>query len=305
MNMGLKITLIVFLVLVITIFVGLLVVTRSQGLGIVSHPLDERPDMEESPEDFGMVSEKVTVTTEDGLRLYGWYIPGTNGATVMIEHGSPGGRQDGLQEAAYLNQAGFGVLLGSFRAHDECDGELISFGYYEQRDLAAWHKYLINRSDVDPQKIGIYGESMGGGTSILYTAQNPDIAALATGSGFALTQETIETFIQFELDPPPFLTPILARFIRFWVEQGADFSTEDLDTEAVIGQISPRPVLIIHGGMDDKIGPSSGEQLYQAAKEPKELLLIPEAGHVKFEDFQPEVYRQALVDFFTQHLLTE
>ena len=305
MNMGLKITLIVILVLVLIIFVGLVVVTRSQGLDIVSHPRDERPDMEESPEDYNLVSENATVTTEDGLYLYGWFIPGTNGATVMIAHGSPGGRQDGLQEAAYLSQAGFGVLLGSFRAHDECDGELISYGYYEQKDLTAWHGYLKSRPDVDPQKIGLYGESMGGGTGILYTAKTPDIAALATASGFALTQETIETFIQYELDPPKWITPILARFIRFWVERGADFSTQDLDTEAIIGQISPRPILIIHGGKDDKVGPSCGDLLYQAAKEPKELLLIPEAGHVNFEDFQPEVYRQALVDFFTQYLLAE
>jgi fermentation-respiration switch protein FrsA (DUF1100 family) len=305
MNQGLKISLIVFIILFTVVFVALAIVTRSQALDIVNHPPEERPEIKETPGDYGMVYEKVSVTTEDGLKLYGWYIPGENGATIMIEHGSPGGRQDGLYEAGFLNEGGYGVLLGSFRAHDECEGELISFGYHEQKDIAAWHQYLLGRDDLDPERIGLFGESMGGGTGILYTAGDPGIAALATGSGFALTQEVIEKFIQFELDPPEWITPILAGFIKFWAQREADFRTADLDTEAIIANISPVPILIIHGGEDDKIGPDSGKQLFAAAAEPKELLWIPEAGHVKFEDFQPEEYKNALLGFFDQHLLKQ
>ena len=305
MNKGLKISIIVFIILFAVVFVALAIVTRSQALDIVNHPPEERPEIKETPGDYGMVYEKVSVTTEDGLKLYGWYIPGENGATIMIKHGSPGGRQDGLYEARFLNEGGYGVLLGSFRAHDECEGELISFGYYEQKDIAAWHQYLLGRDDLDPERIGLFGESMGGGTGILYTAGDPGIAALATGSGFALTQEVIEKFIQFELDPPQWITPILAGFIKFWAQREADFRTADLDTEAIIANISPVPILIIHGGEDDKIGPDSGKQLFAAAAEPKELLWIPEAGHVNFEDFQPEEYKNALLGFFDQHLLEQ
>jgi fermentation-respiration switch protein FrsA (DUF1100 family) len=290
------------LVLILAGVFALGMVTRSQALDILYHPLQERPELLETPGDYGMEYESVSITTEDGLKLFGWFIPGKNKAIVMLQHGSPGGRQDGLYEAQVLNQAGLGVLLGSFRAHDECEGELISFGYHEQKDMAAWHEFLLGRDDVDPDRIGLFGESMGGGTSILYAAGDPRIAALATGSAFALTQETIETFIQFELDPPQLVTPILARFIRFWVEREYGCSTEALDTETAIAQISRVPVLIIHGGMDDKVGPSSGRQLYQAANQPKELLWIEEAGHVDFEQHRPEEYSEALVNFFTQHL---
>ena len=167
MNQGLKISLIVFIILFAVVFFALVIVTRSQAVDIVNHPPEERPEIKETPEDYGMIYEKVSVTTEDGLKLYGWYIPGENGATIMVEHGSPGGRQDGLYEAGFLNEGGYGVLLGSFRAHDECEGELISFGYHEQKDIAAWHQYLLGRDDVDPERIGLFGESMGGGTGIL------------------------------------------------------------------------------------------------------------------------------------------
>lgn len=303
MSKGLGISLIVIVILFIIIFIALAVYTRPLTLDILYHPPEERPEMKETPEDYGMVYENVSVTTEDGLKLYGWYIPGENGATIMIQHGSPGGRQDGLYEAGALNEHGYAILLGSFRAHDECEGELISFGYHEQKDLAAWHNYTLNRKDVDPERIGFFGESMGGGTSILYAAEYNGTAALATGSGFALTQETIELFIKFETGLPESIVSILTRLIVFWAEREYGFSLDALDTEGVIGQISPVPVLIIHGGSDDKIGPESGEKLFEAAAEPKELLWIPEAGHVDFEDHSPEEYSEALVSFFNEYLL--
>ena len=303
MSKGLKITLIIILVLIVVIFIALSIMTRSIALDIVKHPIPERPALEKTPLDYGMDFKEVNTITEDGLTLYGWFIPGNNGATIMIQHGSPGGRQDGLYEAQFFNQAGYSVLLGSFRAHDECDGELISFGHYEQLDLRSWHLYLINRDDVDQSRIGLFGESMGGGTSILYAAGDRGVAAVATGSAFALTQEVVEKFIEFETDIPPALIPLLAKFIVFWAERAVDFKAEALDTESVIADISPVPIMIIHGGMDDKIGPEVGRQLFAAAAEPKELVWIEEAGHVNFEDFQPEVYKESLLDFFDKYLL--
>jgi len=303
MSKGLRITLIIILVLIAAIFIALSIMTRSIALDIVKHPLAERPALEETPLDYGMDFEEVNTITEDGLTLTGWFIQGNNGATIMIQHGSPGGRQDGLYEAQILNQAGYSVLLGSFRAHDDCDGELISFGHYEQGDLRAWHIYVINRDDVDPKRIGLFGESMGGGTSILYAAGDRGVAAVATGSAFALTQEVVEKFIEFETDLPPALIPLLAKFIVFWAERAVDFKAEALDTESVIADISPVPIMIIHGGLDDKIGPEVGRQLFAAAAEPKEMVWIEEAGHVNFEDFQPDLYKESLIGFFDKYLL--
>lgn len=309
MSKGLKIVLIIILVLLLIILIGLTLFTRSIAKDMLSHTMEERIEEElwppeETPDDYGRKYEEVSTTSPDGLRLTGWYLPGENGATVMIQHGSPGGRQDGLYEAAFLNEAGYSVLLGSFRAHDDCEGETITFGYYEIQDIEAWHAYLLGRDDVDPGRIGLFGESMGGGTSLLYGAKDTGIQAIATGSAFGLTQEVVEFFIENENpEIPKWAVPVLARFIVFWAEQLGDMDTEALRTQAVIADISPVPVLLIHGGSDDKIGPNIGHQLYEAAAEPKELLFIEEAGHVDFEDHQPDLYRETLVDFFDEYLL--
>ena len=101
MSKGLKITLIVIPILIAVVFIALAVMTRGIALDIVQHPLAERSEMEETPADYGMNFENVSTITEDGLTLYGWFIPGSNDATIMIQHGSPGGRQDGLYEARF------------------------------------------------------------------------------------------------------------------------------------------------------------------------------------------------------------
>lgn len=306
MSKGLRIALTVIGVIVIVLVVGLLLFTRSIALDTVSQPPEERPEIAQTPGDLGLDYEDVSVVNEDGLRLTGWFVPGTNGATIMAAHGNPGGRQDELFEAQFLNEHGYSVLMGSFRAHDESEGETVTFGFNEQKDLAAWHQYLLSRDDVDPGHIGLLGESMGGGTSILYTAKNDDIRALVTVSGFALTPEVVQHFIKYE-NPglPDWLVDILSGLIVFWGEREGDFSTSDIDTEAIIADISPRPVLIMHGESDDKIGRNSGQQLYDAAREPKELWLCPECKHVDFEDHRPDEYQQAVLRFFDAHLLAD
>ncbi len=309
MSRVLKITLIVILALILILFIGLNILTRSLARDMIYHTMEERESnglwpAEKTPEDFGRMYEEVSTISPDGLKLTGWYLPGENGGTVMIQHGSPGGRQDGLYEAAFLNEAGFNVLLGSFRAHDDCEGEIITFGYYEIQDIEAWHAYLLGRDDVDPARIGLFGESMGGGTSLLYGATDPGIRAIATASAFGLTQEVVEAFIAFEQpDLPKGAIPLLARFIVFWAERTGKMDSQALDTQSVIADISPVPVLIIHGGQDNKIGASIGRQLYEAAAEPKDLLWIEEAGHVNFEEYEPDIYREALIDFFNKYLL--
>ncbi len=306
MSKGLRIALTVIGVIVIVLVVGLLLFTRSIALDTVSQPPEERPEIAQTPGDLGLVYEDVSVVNEDGLRLTGWFVPGINGATIMAAHGNPGGRQDELFEAQFLNEHGYSVLMGSFRAHDESEGETVTFGFNEQKDLAAWHQYLLSRDDIDPGRIGLLGESMGGGTSILYTAKNDDIRALVTVSGFALTPEVVQHFIKYE-NPglPDWLVDILSGLIVFWGEREGDFSTSDIDTEAIIADISPRPVLIMHGESDDKIGRNSGQQLYDAAREPKELWLCPECKHVDFEDHRPDEYQQTVLRFFDAHLLAD
>jgi fermentation-respiration switch protein FrsA (DUF1100 family) len=280
-----------------------LLLTRESANRILSLPPDRRPKLLKTPQDYGLVSEDLRVTAEDGLVLHGWYIPGRTGATIMIEHGSPGGRQDGLVEAAFLNKRGYNVLLGSFRAHDDCDGQTISLGYHELKDIRAWHHYLLDRPDVDPRRIGIFGESLGAMVAIHYASQTPGIAAVAAAGAPATIQDAVAHTIAANTPVPDWSVNILARLMVFWGERLAGCSTEDVEPLRYVGDISPRPLLIMHGGRDKQVPARHGRLLYEAAGRPRELWLIQEAGHVDFEKFRPAEYEQRLLAFFDRYLL--
>jgi fermentation-respiration switch protein FrsA (DUF1100 family) len=303
MNRGLKRILIAFGMLIIVGFAALAYVTRNATIDMAYHRPGGQVLSVETPADFDLGFEEVRVATVDGLELVGWYLPTSNGATIIAQHGYKGRRQDLLYEANALHEQGFGVLLSTMRAHDGSEGELITFGYHEVQDTEAWYQYLLTRSEVNPDKIGLLGESMGGGLSIRYTAQNPGITALATASAFALTRETIEKFIQLKQDSPTWATPIIAQFMIFWVEREWGFPISELDTESRMASICPRPLLVMQGGQDDHIAIDNGQRLYDAACEPKQLWFCEECGHVDFERHRPEEYEQQIATFFDQYLL--
>ena len=256
-----------------------------------------------SPTDYGLASEDVQVATEDGLWLYGWYLPGHNGATIMVQHGTPGGRQDVLPEAAILNRRGYNVLVGSFRAHDECDGLEVSFGCHELKDLAAWHGYLLDRAEVDPARIGYFGESMGGAVGIRFAAETKNIAAIAAASVPAVMDEAVAHVIGYNVSRPRWSVPLLTRLLVFWGERRSGCRTADIAALRHASQISPRPLFIIHGGDEHRVPPEHGRLLYEAAREPKLFWFVPEAGHGDFELFRPAEYEHRLLAFFDQYLL--
>jgi fermentation-respiration switch protein FrsA (DUF1100 family) len=291
--------------LVLAVSAAMVVLTRWLAGQFLTLAPERRRPLLERPEDFGLASEDVQVVSEDGLELHGWYMAGRNGATIMVQHGSPGGRQDGLVEAAFLSKHGYNVLLGSFRAHDDCDGVDVSFGYHEMKDTAAWHNYLLGREEVDPERIGIFGESMGGSVAIRYAAANKSIAAVATASAPAIMSESVELMIVSDVHAPRWSVPPLASLFIFWAGRKAGCTAADVDPLPHVAQISPRPLLIIHGGDENRVPPEHAHMLYEAAGKPKELWFVEEAGHVNFELFRPEEYAQRVVGFFDRALIKE
>jgi uncharacterized protein len=136
---------------------GLLNMTRSQALGILTQSVDKRPAIQVFPSAFGLAYEEVLVESADGTKLVGWYIPSQNGAAIMAQHGYKQNRVEMLNEAAMLARHGYGVLLTSVRAHDFSGGTQVSFGAPVMADIDAWYRYLLTRDDVDPERIGILG----------------------------------------------------------------------------------------------------------------------------------------------------
>ncbi len=174
-----------------------------------------------------MTYRDVRVTTADGLDLAGWWTPSQNGAAIIVQHRYKVNRAtDLLGIAALLARHGYGVLLSSVRAHDVNAGEVITFGLEEMQDLAAWLAFAQQADGVDPARVGIFGNSMGGSLAIQAAAQSPVLKAVVAHSAVASICSTVETSVRYftEQAPLPFVPMIL-----FWVERDWNSDPDRLD----------------------------------------------------------------------------
>jgi len=281
---------------------GVLIVTRSEAHRLITAPMQTRNLPEETPARYNMPFEDVTVTSADGLKLVGWFVPSQNGAVVILQHGYKSTRDELLNEADLLYRHGYGALLTTVRAHDYSEGETITFGMNEVQDMEVWYQYLSTRADIDQTRIGVLGNSFGGMLAIQYAAQNENIKAVIANSAFSSLNDTVSTSVAYFTDLPEFpFVPLIV----FWAERETGFRSEDIDATKWIAQISPRPVFLMQGGADVVISADSGQRLYDAAGEPKELWFEPELGHVDFDSEMPAEYERRVLEFFDRYLLDQ
>ncbi len=302
MKRSVKIAIGVFVGILVLVTGGLLWKTRQEAYKLLHAPMETRTLPSETPADYNLEFEDVTVTNPDGMKLAGWFIPSQNGAVIIMQHGYKSTRKELLNEAEMMHRHGYGVLVTSIRAHDYSEGELITLGVYEVDDMEAWYQYLLSRDDIDPEKIGIIGNSYGGMLSIQYASMNEKIKAVVANCAFSSMPDTVSTSVTHFTGLPEFpFVPLIV----FWAETDNGVKMEEIDATKWIPLISPRPVFLMQGGVDTVISPESGQILYDAAKEPKELWFDPELGHVEFDKKRAEEYEARVSAFFDQYLLGE
>ena len=242
----------------------------------------------------------VNLNTSDGLKLAGWYLPSKNGAVIVLQHGYHTNSEEMLPIALMLARHGYGVLLFDFRGHGKSEGEIVTFGLNEVKDTEAALVFLHSQPEVNPGKIGLLGNSMGGAVGILAAAELEGIRAIVVEGVFAELEDEIGIGIQVQTPLPA--TPFTSIF-KFFAEQGSGYRISDIAPVEKIGKISPRPILILQGGADERIPIDSGERLFAAADGPKEYWYEPTITHAAFSASIPTKYEQRVISFLDQHLI--
>ena len=129
---------------------------------------------------LGRPYEPVGLTTSDGLKLRAWYVPSRNGAAVIAFPG----RSQPVPHARMLIRHGYGVLLLDRRGEGASEGDYNAFGWAGERDLRAAIGFLQQRPDVDPDRIGGLGLSVGGELLLQTAAHTPSLRAVVSeGAG--------------------------------------------------------------------------------------------------------------------------
>jgi fermentation-respiration switch protein FrsA (DUF1100 family) len=288
--------------LVITAAVAVIAATGLGAVGWIGseraiHPGRKVEDYQLSQ--FDLPAEEVRFTSRDGLTLAGWFIPGSNGAAIILAHGYGHSRAQLLPHADYLWRAGFSVLLFDFRNRGDSEGDTVTIGAKEALDIEGAVDYLEARRDVDPTRIGVQGVSLGAASAILAAAETPQIRGVVAESAFKSVSSTIDVSFEHFIGLPSFPFAPITEFI-IGLRLGVD--ADDVVPANVIGEISPRPVFLIHDIVDDLITSDSGQVLYEAAGEPKELWQVPGAEHTKGWQQAREDYERRALAFWRRAL---
>lgn len=226
--------------------------------------------------DVGWV--RLNVPTRDGASLAAWYGPVIDPVgTVIVTHGIASTHRDMVGKSNMLRRLGFNTFIFDFRGHGLSDPGVVTLGAREVNDLIDAVDVVVGLPGVDPQRLAVIGDSMGGAAAIMAAARDLRIAAVVAESSYARLLETTDDSFQAFLGVPafPFAGPVqLMARIFSGVDPGQVNPADD------IGQISPRPVFIIHGQSDRYVPTEVGQELYEAAGEPRVIWQPVGVGHV-------------------------
>jgi uncharacterized protein len=243
--------------------------------------------------DLGAPYENVVFTTSDGLLLKGWYIRSTNGAAVI----SFPGRASSQKRAKMLADHGYGVLLFDRRGEGESEGDPNLFGWYGERDVHAAVGFLQRQPDVDPERIGGIGLSVGGEVMIEAAAESDALKAIVSegGSGRSVRDVMANPGRRWqELIGTSVATVATAVFAN-------DLPPRSL--RSLVPEIGAKSVFFVYGERGQSPEEPANRAFYAAARGPKEIWEVPGSGHMAGIDAQPEEYERRVVSFFDRALL--
>ena len=250
---------------------------------------------------YSLWPQPISFSAEDGMKLSGVFIQGQNKATVILLHGYGRSKEQMLPQADLLNKAGYNIFIFDFRASGESDGKYITFGQREQYDLSGAVNYLKTRSDVDINKIGLLGFSMGGAVAIMKSGELPEIKAIVISSTFMRFKTVIWNNFKEYLKGLPFFP--LGYLVIWVIKFRTGIYYPKINPINYIHKLKSRPLMVIHGEHDKKIPVSEATEFLKAAPWLKEYWVAKNAGHDDLLIISHQEYKNKILSFFNQYLL--
>lgn len=215
-----------------------------------------------APATAGLAETKeIAIAAPDGAAVVAWRAQaGTGKPTLLYFHGNAGGLANRALRLRRYQEQGYGFLIMSYRGFSGSTGSPS-----EDANVAdARRAYdILIREGVAPTDIVLYGESLGSGVAIQIAAEKP-VGAIVLDAPYTSM-----------LDMAAHAYPFLPVRSLLW---------DRYESARHIERVTA-PVLVLHGRRDRVIPVAMGEKLFALAREPKRLIVFPEAGHSDLDDF--------------------
>lgn len=230
---------------------------------------------EASARALGLASEDLTLTAEDGVRLHALFLPVPSSRfSVLFAQGNAGNLSHRLDRAIFLqSRLRADVLLFDYRGYGRSEGSPDEQGTY--RDARAAYRWLTATRRVPPERIVLFGESLGGAVALDLALGHP-ARALVLESPFTSVPDMAAVVF-------PFLPARWLVRTRY-------------DNLRKVGRLA-MPLLVLHGDRDEVVPFAQGRRLFEAAPMPKRFFAIAGAGHNDTYFVGGEAYWKALADF--------
>jgi pimeloyl-ACP methyl ester carboxylesterase len=235
----------------------------------------------------------VTFPARDGTRLAAWWVPGRNGAAVILLHGSHGTRADTTGALRLLARAGYAVLAYDARGHGDSAGATNALGWGATDDLAGAVAFVRGRAGVDPRRVGALGLSMGGETALRAAAEGVGVRAVVADGAGASTSGDLAL-----LEPAALPRSVNWTTMRVVALLGGRPQPRALAD--VAGRIRV-PVLLIASARKDER--RFDDLLRRRIGAAAQLWYVADAGHTQTRSRHPAAYARRVLNTFDAALL--
>lgn len=248
----------------------------------------DQKDYGSSPARQNLSYEDVTFSSTNGAQLHGWFVPAGNGlttqqakGTVIQVHGNAGNLTGHWSFIEWLPAYGYNVFAFDYQGYGQSEGKPNPKKLFEDTQSAI--DYVRVREDIDPQKLLIIGQSLGG---------NNSIAAVGSGNKQGICAMVIDsTFYSY------------ASIANDKLPGAGILTNNHYSANKFVKAIAPIPLLFIHGKKDDIIPYKHSQRLFDLANEPKELVLIENGVHISaLLEMHGNVYKDLVDKFFMRAL---
>lgn len=229
-----------------------------------------------TPERIGLSHRDVSLQTEDGETLHAWWLPQERPrATLLFFHGNAGNISHRLESLEIFHELGLQVFIIDYRGYGRSSGKPSEAGLY--RDAQAAWAWLTRTQGVAPERIILFGRSMGGAVA-------SELATRVDAAG--LIVESVFTSV-----------PDIGAELYWWLPvrllSRLEFNTADYIRR------SDLPVMVVHSVDDEIIPVHHGRRLREIAGERGSWLEIRGGHNTGFLESR-ERYREGLDSFISE-----